>query len=137
MLKPRQIEEYRRRLQELARGHDQELDSLRQEAGHGVGGEAGGSLSNAPIHPADLGTAYHEEEVNLLLMENQEQLLAESDAALARIAAGTYGLCERCSTEIPAARLDAFPYARHCVRCAAQDERVGGRPAPAGERGRS
>jgi len=82
MLKPEQIEKYRRRLQELARRHDGELASLREET-HGVGGESGGNLSNAPIHPADLGTAYHEEEVNLLLLENQENLLAECDAALA------------------------------------------------------
>lgn len=137
MLKPRQIEAYRRRLEELARRHDEGLAALLQEAAHGVGGESGGNLSNSPIHPADLGTAYHDEEVNLLLVENQEYLLAECGAAVARIAAGTYGLCERCSAEIPAGRLDAFPYARHCVRCAALLERMGERPEqPAGEGGR-
>jgi RNA polymerase-binding transcription factor DksA len=131
-----QIETYRRRLQALARRHDRDLAGLWGEAGHGVGGESGGSLSDAPVHPADLGTAHHEEEVNLLLMENQELLLAECNAALARIAAGSYGMCERCMAEIPARRLNASPYARYCVRCAEKVERAGGLPEPAGEGGR-
>jgi RNA polymerase-binding transcription factor DksA len=135
MLNPHQIETYKRRLQDLARRHDDELQGLRSET-HGVGGDSGGSLSNAPVHPADLGTAYHEEEVDLLLTEHQEFLLAECNAALARIAAGSYGLCERCATEIPTDRLDASPYARYCVGCAATAERLGDQAAPAGEGGR-
>jgi RNA polymerase-binding transcription factor DksA len=136
MLTSRQIDTFKRRLQELARRHDADLAALRRETGRGVGGDSGGSLSDAPHHEADLGTAYHEEEVGLLLMQNQERLLAECNAALARIAAGNYGLCDRCSAEIPAERLDALPYARHCVRCA---EALGGDealPEPAGEPGR-
>jgi len=136
MLNPQQIETYKRRLQELARRHDGELAGLRGDTSHGVGGESGGNLSNAPIHPADLGTVYHQEEVGLLLMENQEFLLAECNAALARIAAGNYGLCERCTNNIPLARLDAFPHARYCVRCAEKVERTQGLPEPAGD-GRS
>jgi RNA polymerase-binding transcription factor DksA len=136
MLNPQQIETYRRRLQELARRHDADLASLRGETAHGVGGESGGNLSNAPHHEADLGTAHHEEEVGLLLLENQERLLAECNAALARITAGTYGLCERCSKEIPTERLDAFPDARYCVRCAERVERVDGPFEPAGDSGR-
>jgi len=136
MLNRRKIDTFKRRLQELARRHDADLASLRNETAHGVGGDSGGSLSSAPHHEADLGTAHHEEEVGLLLMENQERLLAECNAALARISAGTYGLCERCSAEIPVARLDAFPYARYCVRCAEELERGEGLPEPAGEPGR-
>ena len=135
MLNANQIDIYKRRLQDLARRHDDDLARLRSET-RGVGGESGGNLSNAPLHPADLGTAYHEEEVGLLLLEKQEYLLAECNAALARIAAGSYGLCERCSAEIPTARLDASPYARYCVPCAERVERVEGQRAPAGEGGR-
>jgi DnaK suppressor protein len=136
MLSSRQIDTFKRRLQELARRHDADLATLRRETGHGVGGDSGGSFSDAPHHEADLGTAYHEEEVGLLLMQNQELLLAECNAALARVAAGSYGLCEHCAGEIPAARLDAFPYARCCLPCAEALERVEGLPEPAGESGR-
>jgi len=45
--------------------------------------------------------------------------LAELDAALARLAAGSYGRCEACGEEIAAGRLAARPAARTCIRCAA------------------
>ncbi|WP_394289402.1 TraR/DksA C4-type zinc finger protein [Microbacterium sp.] len=44
---------------------------------------------------------------------------AEVDAALARVAAGTYGVCEVCGRAIPAARLEARPTATRCVEHAA------------------
>ena len=47
--------------------------------------------------------------------------LAEIDAALARLAAGTYGRCERCGQEIPLERLAARPTARRCTPCAARN----------------
>jgi RNA polymerase-binding transcription factor DksA len=47
-----------------------------------------------------------------------ERDLAEVDAALARVEAGTYGRCERCAVPISPARLDARPTARRCITCA-------------------
>jgi RNA polymerase-binding transcription factor len=44
-------------------------------------------------------------------------LLAEVEAALARIAEGTYGRCTSCRDAIPSARLEVTPYVRCCVRC--------------------
>lgn len=44
--------------------------------------------------------------------------LAEVDAALARLDAGTYGTCEVCGQPIPAGRLEVRPMARTCVGCA-------------------
>ncbi|MBB2944566.1 RNA polymerase-binding transcription factor DksA [Actinoplanes lutulentus] len=44
--------------------------------------------------------------------------IAEVDAALARVDAGTYGVCERCAQPIAADRLAARPFARHCITCA-------------------
>ena len=43
----------------------------------------------------------------------------EIDAALARIAAGTYGRCTRCQAEIPGERLELRPFAGTCVACTA------------------
>lgn len=43
---------------------------------------------------------------------------AEVVAALARVDAGTYGVCARCGRPIPAARLEARPMATLCVACA-------------------
>ena len=44
--------------------------------------------------------------------------LEEIDAALERVAAGTYGTCESCGGTIGEARLEARPVARTCIRCA-------------------
>jgi DnaK suppressor protein len=41
----------------------------------------------------------------------------EIDAALGRIAAGTYGRCTGCQTEIPEERLELRPFAGTCVSC--------------------
>lgn len=43
---------------------------------------------------------------------------AEVDRALARVAAGTYGTCIRCSRPIGFARLEARPAAELCIDCA-------------------
>lgn len=46
----------------------------------------------------------------------QEELRA-IDAALARIAAGTFGTCPKCGGKISQARLDAVPHAALCEEC--------------------
>ncbi len=43
--------------------------------------------------------------------------LAEIDAALARIDAGTYGTCVHCGEAIPTERLEFRPFAAGCVTC--------------------
>jgi DnaK suppressor protein len=44
--------------------------------------------------------------------------LAAVDGALARVAAGTYGVCEVCGRHIAPERLEAIPWAATCVSCA-------------------
>jgi RNA polymerase-binding transcription factor DksA len=44
--------------------------------------------------------------------------LADTDEALARLAAGRFGRCENCGAPIPARTLRAEPEARYCARCA-------------------
>jgi RNA polymerase-binding transcription factor DksA len=43
--------------------------------------------------------------------------LAEIDAALARLADGSYGICQACGASISLPRLAARPAARTCVGC--------------------
>ena len=45
------------------------------------------------------------------------EVIAYVEHAIGKIAAGTYGTCERCNGPIASARLEAIPYARHCVSC--------------------
>ncbi|GLJ80425.1 TraR/DksA family transcriptional regulator [Microbacterium imperiale] len=46
--------------------------------------------------------------------------LAEVGASLARVADGTYGLCESCGRGIPVERLEVRPHATMCVACASR-----------------
>jgi RNA polymerase-binding transcription factor DksA len=47
------------------------------------------------------------------------QALAETDAALRRLAGGMFGRCEDCSAPIPESSLLSVPEARYCPGCAA------------------
>ncbi len=58
----------------------------------------------------------------LALPERRE--LEEVEGALARIAAGRFGTCERCGGAIGRQRLRAVPEARLCLGCASPPEQV-------------
>lgn len=109
---------YREHLLTLQRRLRGDLTQLADEALHRAGGEGSGNLSNMPIHMADLGTDNFEQEFTLGLLQNEEQLLEEINAALKRLEQGVFGLCEECKRPIPRARLEALVYTRHCVDCA-------------------
>ena len=51
------------------------------------------------------------------LEERDRHVLAEINAAEARLAIGTYGVCEMCARTIPFERLRAIPTARLCIVC--------------------
>ena len=84
--------------------------------------EASGDLSSMPIHMADVGSDNFEQEFTLSLMENEEDALAQIDAALERIEDGVYGSCIECEGRIPKTRLNAIPYTPYCVKCAGKLE---------------
>jgi DnaK suppressor protein len=64
----------------------------------------------------DTTTEASERSEQLILLENLESERAEVDAALDRIAAGTYGIDEETGEPIDPARLEAVPTARTNVR---------------------
>jgi len=72
---------------------------------------------------ADAGTATFEREHEMSLANNSRDLLVQTERALARLADGTYGVCEVCGTPIAKARLQAFPRATLCVTCKQREER--------------
>ncbi|WP_411142911.1 TraR/DksA family transcriptional regulator [Streptomyces sp. x-80] len=45
------------------------------------------------------------------------RVLTDIEAALSRLATGTYGNCQGCAKAIPVERLEILPYARCCVGC--------------------
>jgi RNA polymerase-binding transcription factor DksA len=55
--------------------------------------------------------------MDISLVSRDLAVLAEIEGALGRLADGTYGECVDCGTEIPYARLAAYPAAIRCVAC--------------------
>ena len=54
---------------------------------------------------------------------NERTLLQQIEEALSRIEGGHYGECLLCGGEIEKKRLEAVPWARHCIPCQqAQDQ---------------
>lgn len=58
-----------------------------------------------------------EQQRDLALRDRAVQHLVQVDAALARLDDGTFGTCIRCGREIAPARLEALPWASHCIDC--------------------
>ena len=53
--------------------------------------------------------------ISLQEMRNRERQMIEE--ALSSLAEGTYGRCAECDAEISEKRLQALPFARHCIEC--------------------
>jgi DnaK suppressor protein len=81
------------------------------------------SVHDAGDDSADAGTKAFEREHDFALSQNAQDLLDQGERALARIDAGTYGVCESCGKPIGKARLLAFPRATLCVACKQREER--------------
>jgi DnaK suppressor protein len=81
------------------------------------------SVRDAGDDPADAGSKAYERDLELALTQNARHLLEQGERALARIDAGTYGVCESCGRAIGKARLLAFPRATLCVQCKQREER--------------
>jgi len=63
-------------------------------------------------------------ELLLLLSDREREKIRNIDEALARLDEGEYGICEDCEEEIPLGRLKAMPFARLCVKCKADLEKM-------------
>jgi RNA polymerase-binding protein DksA len=68
-------------------------------------------------HLAETATVTHDREIDYTLEENSEHVLREIEGALARIEAGTYGVCVNCGKPIAEERLAAIPWATYCIDC--------------------
>jgi DnaK suppressor protein len=64
-------------------------------------------------------TQVFEQQRDLALRDRAIGQLELVDAALARLEAGTFGACVRCGKPIAPARLEALPWAAHCIDCQA------------------
>jgi RNA polymerase-binding transcription factor DksA len=101
----------RRRLQALLAEIESSSATLLAE--HGDPGE----LSHVDQHSAeaatDLAEVERDDAVRAIVGGQRDEVVA----ALARLDAGTYGVCVDCQTALSEERLDARPEAARCVNC--------------------
>ncbi|THA65624.1 DNA-binding protein [Streptomyces sp. A0958] len=90
------------------------LAGLMRDSGDGAGDDE-----------ADTGTKNITREHEMQLAANAQEMLDQTERALARLEAGTYGLCEICGNPIGKARMQAFPRATLCVEDKQKQERRG------------
>ncbi|MEU6382973.1 TraR/DksA family transcriptional regulator [Streptomyces bauhiniae] len=81
------------------------------------------SADGAGDDEADTGSKNITREHELALAAIAREMLSQTERALERLEAGTYGLCENCGNPIGKARMQAFPRATLCVECKQKQER--------------
>jgi DnaK suppressor protein len=66
---------------------------------------------------ADRATSAYTKEFAYSLSEADRKTLLLIDEALGRLDAGTYGTCVHCGQPVQEKRIEAVPWARHCLEC--------------------
>ena len=89
-----------------------EMNELIADSGEGAGDDQ-----------ADSGTKTFEREHEMSLVINARDMVLQTERALARIDAKSYGMCEECGSPIGKARLQVFPRATLCMICKQKEER--------------
>jgi RNA polymerase-binding protein DksA len=94
------------------------MESRAQELHQGLRALLSGPADPVEVRdPEEWGRTSVEQDVDLALMEMQAETCRRIDEAMQRIERGTYGSCDECDEEIPAARLQALPFATLCRTC--------------------
>ena len=102
-----ELKEMKARLTKDLATYKQELASAEAQAAELLQDSSDGAGDDQ----ADAGTKTFEREHELSLVYNAQDLVLQTELALARIAAGSYTKCELCGNPIGKARLQVFPRA--------------------------
>lgn len=108
----KELNSHAARLRQELHDQEEELAGLLKDAGDGAGHDQ-----------ADMGATSFERDHELTVVNNSREMLAQTERALARIADGTYGVCESCGQPIGKLRVMAFPRATLCMECKKREER--------------
>jgi DnaK suppressor protein len=114
-----EVDKLRKQLQDEVAGLTAEIAQAESQ----IADRLGDAVGDAGDDPADAGAKTFQREHELALTQNARDLLEQSQSALARIEAGTFGSCQSCGQPIGKARLQAFPRATLCVACKQREER--------------
>jgi DnaK suppressor protein len=72
---------------------------------------------------ADKASNAYTKEFLYSLSNSDRQMLQLVEEALSRLADGSYGVCVECGDKMAPKRLEAVPWARHCITCQEREER--------------
>jgi RNA polymerase-binding transcription factor len=72
---------------------------------------------------ADKASNAYTKEFLYSLSNTDREILQQVDEALRHIAKGTYSVCVECGDEIEKKRLEAVPWASHCLSCQGKVEK--------------
>lgn len=111
---PEKLEYFRSILQEEKR-------ALLEEADKTVS-EMTSDTTNFP-DPTDRATQESDRTFELRIRDRERKLMNKIQEALARIEAGTFGICDVCEEDISEARLKARPVTTLCIDCKMEQEK--------------
>jgi DnaK suppressor protein len=95
---------------------------LLTDAGRTVSGMTDSDNKENFPEPVDRAALESDRNATLRIRDRERKLIAKIDAALERIADGTYGVCEECGEQIGVERLKARPVTTLCIDCKADQE---------------
>jgi DnaK suppressor protein len=102
---------------------------------HALRGDQDADDVPPPADELDIARSLADVETHASLIDRAEERLKDIEAAMARLEAGTYGICEECGEDIPLERIKALPFTLFCVDC--QSKRNRGRSSGVGSLSRS
>ena len=120
-------EKYRRYYKLLIDLRSHVLESLGQHSEETLkrsAKEDAGDLSGYGQHMADAGTDTFDRDFALSLVSSEQEALSEVEAAIKRVHAGTYGICELTGKPISRDRLLAVPFTRYSAEAQKELEKT-------------
>ena len=110
---PDKFRRYYRLLIDLRNHLTGQIDTHSEETLKRSAKDDAGDLSSYGQHMADAGTDTFDRDFALSMVASEQEALSEVEAAIQRIKAGTYGLCEVTQKPIAKERLLAVPFTRY------------------------
>jgi RNA polymerase-binding transcription factor DksA len=118
---PEKFKRYYKLLVELRNHVTGQVDQHSEETLKRSAKEDSGDLSS---YGTDGGTDSFDRDFALSLVANEQEALAEIEAAIQRIKAGNYGVCELTEKPIPKERLVAVPFTRYTAEAMKEVEKT-------------
>lgn len=112
------MDDIKNKLLEMQRNILEAIESDRNQSNSAITDDIGDDIDHA--------NEERYRELYQLMCERDQFKLEQIKLSLERIDDETYGFCEECEEKIAKARLVALPFARMCINCKTEQERLTG-----------